>query len=124
MPHVLMTYNLRMLHLNLTCLQGGYSNGGYGYRPSYNGGGYAGAGMGPGGVYHGGRGGPNGSQMSNQANPLWAAQGYPVTGPGGSVTPSSCGCSVLKHTNECHESSKPFVFGKLHMSLGQHAFTI
>ncbi|DBB01235.1 hypothetical protein WJX77_006796 [Trebouxia sp. C0004] len=62
---------------------GGYNNGGYGYRPSYNGAGYAGAAMGSGGAYRAGRSGADGGQMNNQANPLWAAQGYPVTGPGG-----------------------------------------
>lgn len=74
-------------------LQGDYNNGGYGYRPSYNGAGYAGAGMGSGGAYRGGRGGADGGQMNNQANPLWAAQGYPVTGPGGLVPPPSCLCA-------------------------------
>ena len=37
---------------------------------------------GGGGAYRGGRGAGDGGQMNNQ-NPLWAAQGYPVTGPGG-----------------------------------------
>ena len=100
-------------------LQGGYNNGGYGYRPSYNGAGYAGAGMGSGGAYRGGRSGAEGSQMNNQANPLWAAQGYPVTGPGGSV-PTPCLCAF------CLSSAIQLVLGSfsLYSSVGvllQHA---
>lgn len=65
-------------------LQGGY-NGYNDYRPGYGAQNYAGSGMGGGGAYRGGRGAGDGGQMNNQNNPLWAAQGYPVTGPGGSV---------------------------------------
>lgn len=57
---------------------GGYNNGGY----NYNRGDYSG-GMASGGAYRGARGASDMGQMNNQANPLWAAQGYPVTGPGG-----------------------------------------
>lgn len=65
-------------------MQGGYS--GYNeYRPGYGAQNYTGSGMGGGGAYRGGRGAGDGGQMNNQNNPLWAAQGYPVTGPGGSV---------------------------------------
>ena len=39
--------------------------------------------MGPAGAYRDGRGAADGGQMNSQANPLWAAQGYPVTGSGG-----------------------------------------
>ncbi|KAL3162546.1 hypothetical protein ABBQ32_010200 [Trebouxia sp. C0010 RCD-2024] len=61
---------------------GGYS--GYNeYRPGYGAQNYTGSGMGGGGAYRGGRGAGDGGQMNNQNNPLWAAQGYPVTGPGG-----------------------------------------
>lgn len=61
---------------------GGYDNGGYAYHGGYGGASYPGGGMGPGGAYRGGRGTSDGGQMNNQG-PLWAASGYPVTGPGG-----------------------------------------
>lgn len=66
-------------------LQGGY-NGYNDYRQGYGAQNYSGSGMGDGGAYRGGRGAGDGGQMNNQNNPLWAAQGYPVTGPGGSVS--------------------------------------
>ena len=61
-------------------LQAGYN--GYSYRGGYGGGGYSNAGRMPGGGYQGGRGMQDAGPMNNQ-NPLWAAQGYPISGPGG-----------------------------------------
>ena len=82
-------------------MQGGY-NGYNNYRPGYGGQNYAGSGMGGGGAYRGSRGAGDAGQMNNQNNPLWAAQGFPVTGPGGSVlflvtvTTNSCICDSAK----------------------------
>ena len=80
-------------------MQGGYS--GYNeYSPGYGAQNYTGAGMGGGGAYRGGRGAGDGGQMNNQNNPLWAAQGYPVTGPGGSVNQLVPSSAVLNHVVE------------------------
>jgi len=57
--------------------------------------------MGSGGAYRGGRNGADGGQMNNQANPLWAAQGYPVTGPGGSVHLAFVLFACLQQSNLC-----------------------
>lgn len=82
------------LHALSALLQGGYDNGGYAYHGGYGGASYPGGGMGPGGAYRGGRGTSDGGQMNNQG-PLWAASGYPVTGPGGSVSLSHT-CAICK----------------------------
>ena len=82
---------------NCHLLQGGYN--GYGnYRPGYGGQNYQGSGMNNSGAYRGGRGAGDGGQMQNPNNPLWAAQGYPVTGPGGSVFCIQCSCCCPDHT--------------------------